>query len=277
MPTYRLFVANLSDKVKATDLHAMFAAWGEVKNIEPFAGSKTSPPAGKVWLELETEHVLFDILEALNGYEVGELRLVVTPDKVMPRKQWQKLPGDQWDVCKQIAKTLGEKEQGPFSSILRIVRTCGPRFALVMLEEALAVEGAGGLWVSDGSRRRTPGGVFFYLIRQYASPPVSKLVLTGGEKPKEGQPPATGRPAEPAAVEPVPTSEPKPELVVPSDPLAEVRARLAALRQTRQAVQQDLEALQAGQKQGGLLTVMKQVLEVEHQIDALLSQYPDLS
>ena len=194
MTTYRLFVATLSDEVMAADLHAVFAAWGEVERIEPFTGTKASPPAGKVWVELETEHALFDILEALNGYEAGGRRLVVTPDKAMPRRPQQRLPDDQWAVCKQVAKALGEKEWGPVFSIADIVRTCGPRFVLVMLEKALTVEAARGLMLPDGSRRRTPGGVFFYLVRQYASPPVSKMVFFRGGKSKKGKQPATRPP-----------------------------------------------------------------------------------
>ncbi len=43
-----------------------------------------------------------------------------------------------------------------------------PRTA-ALLAEALAVEGAGGLLTHDGTRRRTPGGTFFQLVRQSLS------------------------------------------------------------------------------------------------------------
>jgi hypothetical protein len=270
MATYRLFVAALSDEVMATDLHAVFSTWGEVRRTEPFMGTRIGPPAGKVWVELETDQTLLDILDALNGYQIGEQRLVVTPDKVIARKQQPRLPDDQWAVCKQIARTLGEKEPRPLLSIADIVRTCGPRFALVMSEQALAVEAAGGLMLPDGSRRRTPGGVFFYLVRRYASPPVSKMVFFRGGKPKKGKTPV----AKPLAA---PAVEFEPEPVAPPDPLAEAREHLEELRQLHRAAQQNLEALQTSQKQGGLFTAVKQVLEVQRQIDALLTQYPDLS
>lgn len=43
-----------------------------------------------------------------------------------------------------------------------------PRTA-ALLAEALAVEGAGGMLTHDGTRRRTPGGMFFQLVRQSLS------------------------------------------------------------------------------------------------------------
>ena len=41
----------------------------------------------------------------------------------------------------------------------------GLEFAQVVLQETLAIETQGGMMLPDGSRRRTPGGVFFYLVR----------------------------------------------------------------------------------------------------------------
>ena len=43
--------------------------------------------------------------------------------------------------------------------------TIGPERALAYLAETLAQEAAGGVLVRNGSRRRTPGGAFFYRVR----------------------------------------------------------------------------------------------------------------
>ena len=74
-------------------------------------------------------------------------------------------------VVDDIAAQLGEIDDEPRATILRAVVRLGADAALALLGEALAVEAGGGMWLGDGSRRRTPGGVFFYLLRQRAEKP----------------------------------------------------------------------------------------------------------
>jgi hypothetical protein len=71
----------------------------------------------------------------------------------------------------EIAEQLGETEEEPRATILRVVERLGAQAALALLQEAQAIEAGGGLWLGDGSRRRTPGGVFFHLVRQRAQKP----------------------------------------------------------------------------------------------------------
>jgi hypothetical protein len=47
----------------------------------------------------------------------------------------------------------------------RTVRTISPERAQAFVKEALEVEANGGMLVPDGSRKRTLGGIFFYLVR----------------------------------------------------------------------------------------------------------------
>jgi hypothetical protein len=68
-----------------------------------------------------------------------------------------------------IAAQLGETVGGPRATIWRIVRTIGPERAHAFVAQALEVEANGGMMVPDGSRRRTLGGVFFYLVRTQIS------------------------------------------------------------------------------------------------------------
>ncbi|NJN65281.1 MAG: hypothetical protein HC884_00495 [Chloroflexaceae bacterium] len=68
-----------------------------------------------------------------------------------------------------VAQVLGESEKRPVTTISRITQQFGATFVQQMLEETLQIEAQGGLLLSDGSRRRTPGGVFFYLVRKRIS------------------------------------------------------------------------------------------------------------
>ena len=69
----------------------------------------------------------------------------------------------------RIANALGEKEPGPRAQVGRVVRVLGIERAQAFYEQTLEVEAAAGMMLPDGSRRRTPGGVFFKLVRDSAS------------------------------------------------------------------------------------------------------------
>ena len=66
----------------------------------------------------------------------------------------------------EIAAQLGETEAFPLRQIGRAVATLGEERVRAFVAEALAVETRGGLMLTDGSRRRTVGGLFFHLVRQ---------------------------------------------------------------------------------------------------------------
>ena len=83
----------------------------------------------------------------------------------------------------KIAEQLGETEEEPRATILRAVTRLGADAALALLGEAQAVEASGGLWLGDGSRRRTPGGVFFHLLRQRTEKPDRLAIFYPDYKP----------------------------------------------------------------------------------------------
>ena len=69
----------------------------------------------------------------------------------------------------RIADALGERVAGPRAQVVRVVQGRGIERAQALYEQAIEVEAAGGMMLPDGSRRRTPGGVFFKLVRDSVS------------------------------------------------------------------------------------------------------------
>src|SRR5947209_17348280 len=97
------------------------------------------------------------------------------------------------DVVKTIASELGEHEEEPRLLLRRIVKRLGTEQALAFLRETVAIEEAGGMLLADGSRRRTKGGVFFYLVRTKGPKEVRHLFFThkanqGASRPAESAP-----------------------------------------------------------------------------------------
>ncbi|GMT18287.1 hypothetical protein PFISCL1PPCAC_9584, partial [Pristionchus fissidentatus] len=66
------------------------------------------------------------------------------------------------ELGEQIAKALGERVA---DTVVKIVEAVGEAKALELLEETKKAEQAGGVKVADGSRRRTPGGVFIMMFK----------------------------------------------------------------------------------------------------------------
>src|SRR5579859_5383478 len=64
-----------------------------------------------------------------------------------------------------IAAQLGETGETPCAQIRRALKVLGAEQVQALLQEALSIEAGEGILIRDGSRRRTLGGVFFYLLR----------------------------------------------------------------------------------------------------------------
>jgi len=76
-----------------------------------------------------------------------------------------RLGPEDWRATQEIATQLGETERGPLGQVGRVVGRLGADRARTFLARTQEIEAAGGLLLPDGSRRRTPGGVFFHLVR----------------------------------------------------------------------------------------------------------------
>ncbi len=75
--------------------------------------------------------------------------------------------GGQMTEQYKIAEQLGESAPQAVALIGRIVRRLGPEQARQLAKDAIVAEEAGGMLTDDASRRRTPGGIFFVLVRQH--------------------------------------------------------------------------------------------------------------
>ncbi len=80
-------------------------------------------------------------------------------------------------VAAHLVQTLGEQEEMARRKLWRIVREIGTQAALDLLVEALRIEADGGMLINDGSRRRTPGGVYMKLVKERVSPEVRKKLF----------------------------------------------------------------------------------------------------
>ena len=82
---------------------------------------------------------------------------------------------DRAEAVQTIAAKLGEVEREPLKKLKAVVKILGPEQALALCEKALDIDRGEGMFTRDGSRRRTPGGVFFYLVRGSNNKKVKKL------------------------------------------------------------------------------------------------------
>jgi hypothetical protein len=70
------------------------------------------------------------------------------------------------NTSRTLVSTIANTLQEPNVDLVRrVVRVLGETRAQAVLEETLTIEAAGGLLIADQSRRRTPGGVFFHVVK----------------------------------------------------------------------------------------------------------------
>ena len=96
-----------------------------------------------------------------------------------------------------VAQQLNETDPAAIGQIERIVERLGAKAVQAFLRETLEIEAQGGIMLSDGSRRRTPGGAFFYLVkgrisRRDRAAIWPHLAQPAGQKKQKVEPPAWG-------------------------------------------------------------------------------------
>jgi hypothetical protein len=86
-----------------------------------------------------------------------------------------------------IARQLDETNPVAVEQIERIVQHLGADAALDFLRETLEIEAQGGMMLRDGSRRRTLGGIFLYLVKGRVPQETRSLIWPQQKKPKRKQ------------------------------------------------------------------------------------------
>jgi hypothetical protein len=85
-----------------------------------------------------------------------------TPEAILTRD----FPPKDFDVA-FLAEALGEPEPDPQRELAHLCAHFGPFATWRLLQKTLDQEARGGLMITNQSRRRTPGGTFFWLARQW--------------------------------------------------------------------------------------------------------------
>jgi hypothetical protein len=86
----------------------------------------------------------------------------------------------------ELAQRLGETERGPLRQIRLLIEGMGFDAVHAKIEETLAIEAQGGMLTADGQRRRTPGGVFFYIVKGAMDPELRAKIFPGFATRKKG-------------------------------------------------------------------------------------------
>ncbi len=101
-------------------------------------------------------------------------------------------------IAWEIARQLNETEKQALLQIRRTIRIMGEETARDLLRQTLEVEAQGGMVTNDGSRRRTPGGVYFHLLKQRVGQKEFFKIFSRGKAqrpPQPAQPPQAPQPA----------------------------------------------------------------------------------
>lgn len=88
--------------------------------------------------------------------------------------------------AKKIAEILGESDEGPVGQIAQVIEKCGLEFAQKITEETNKIEEKGGMKTHDGKRRRTKGGVFFFLVKGRIDADIRKEIFPNFGKHSNG-------------------------------------------------------------------------------------------
>jgi len=86
--------------------------------------------------------------------------------------------------------TLVQTLQEPNTDLLtQVLRVLGQARCAAILADTLTCEASGGMLTKDGTRRRTPGGVFFQLVRERATPQERRRLFPWTATPSGPTPP----------------------------------------------------------------------------------------
>ncbi len=172
-----LYIGNLSATVSEDQLRGVIEPYGAIIELvldsEEYVKEEEEPRVFHVArVTMESEKTTTKVAFGVNGYELEGQRLAVSPAEVNIRP----LTSKQRRSLDEIIERLEETEKKPRRMLEAIVMLCGIAFAQAIVEETFQIEAQGGFITKEGDRRRTTGGVFFYLARFRMSPAVRRIV-----------------------------------------------------------------------------------------------------
>lgn len=169
----KLYVANLSHEITEEKLREVFGQFGEVTSVH--VGNDAMSKRKYALVEMAVEKTATKAMNELNGQKLDDLYLSISyPDVDLNRELLPK----QRKMVEEMAAQLEETEKVPLRQLELFVRLTSVSLAQALLKETLEIEAAGGLMTNDGQRRRSKGGVFFYMARPRVSSPIRHLVFT---------------------------------------------------------------------------------------------------
>lgn len=86
-------------------------------------------------------------------------------------------PRPKYELTAVLTQLLEEDHQHPRGQINKIIHLLGTDYAQLMADAAVEIYNAEGIMLHDGSRKRTLGGTFFYLVRTTADEHVSASIF----------------------------------------------------------------------------------------------------
>lgn len=155
-----LYVANLADTVTPESLTVLFTEHGEVASVEFLTDERIKVRYALV--KMAAEKSATKALNSLNGHNLEGSYLAISYPEYDPQRE---MTSKQRKLYESIAEALGESDNVPLRELEALVHVCGVSFAQAILKETEEIEAGGGLMTSDGGKRRTKGGVFFFLAR----------------------------------------------------------------------------------------------------------------
>jgi len=114
----------------------------------------------------------------------GGASIAFTPDESQQMRAGEACVKFVEDATKNLALKLDGEENTEL--LQKAICFAGERFCSQILERTMEVEANGGMMTRNQERRRTPGGVFFSLLKREISPDLSAFIF--GEAPEEKEP-----------------------------------------------------------------------------------------
>ncbi|KAK6623924.1 hypothetical protein RUM44_010780 [Polyplax serrata] len=132
----------------------------DLKERQRFSGGKRKHNGAYVETSSQNRHSMNEPEEKKEGFSRNILSLTTTVDSL------------ENEIATDIANKLYEEKE---DLILRAIKILGKEAVISIFEETQEIESSGGMLIMNGARRRTPGGVFFHLIKTSDDLPREKI------------------------------------------------------------------------------------------------------